>query len=231
MSQITLQNQTGELVRIAIYYKPSFARTLATVAWQIVTPPSGGQAVVPIPAGFTVYAEYSLDPNQPDPTAPGATAYTTNVLSFAETSARFLVNAAPSKDHAATGAVITQTFDGLVLNEVSILNTFGLGVVSHLQKAGHDIYAPQVLWPGSVRIEDIRNSTLYLAVAGPFVGQGGPLFDEEISLTETPILEGGTAVVTGSLWKGYSITTDSGSVASPSTGATGADSSEGKAGA
>jgi hypothetical protein len=55
-------------------------------------------------------------------------------------------------------------------------------------------------------MQDIR-STLYLAVVGQFLFQGGRLVDEEIQMTEIPILEGGTATVTGSMWKGYSITT------------------------
>jgi len=55
---------------------------------------------------------------------------------------------------------------------------------------------------------------LYLAWDGlgprdvtPPLAEGGRLVDEEIQMTETPILEGGTATVTGSMWKGYSITT------------------------
>ena len=84
-------------------------------------------------------------------------------------------------------------------------NNVAVGVLSHIQKDGHDIYSPQVLWPGAVRIEDVR-SDLYLAVVSQFVFHGSQLVDEDIQMTETPIVEGGTALVTGSMWKGYSIT-------------------------
>lgn len=205
MSQITLLNQTSELVRIAIYKKPVLVPTLETIAWQIVNPPPGGQTVVPVPEDFDVFAEYTGDPNNPDPSLPNATVYTTNTVNFGETSARFIISSVKSQDTMATGAVISQTFNDLVLNEVRLENSYGLGVVSHIQKAGQDLYAPQVLWPGGVRIEDVR-STLYLAVVSQFVFLGSRLVDEEISITETPILEGSTAIVTGSMWKGYSIT-------------------------
>jgi hypothetical protein len=206
MSQITILNQTSELVRVAIYKKPVLQPTLDTIAWQIVAPPPAGQSVVSIPAEFDAFAEYSLDLNNPDPTTPGATVYQTNVIPFNEMSARFVIGSVRSQDKQASGAVMSQVFNDLVLNEVRMENNFGVGVVSHVQKAGQDIYAPQVLWPGGVRMEDIR-TTLYLAVVSQFLYQGGRLVDEEIQMTETPILEGGTATVTGSMWKGYAITT------------------------
>jgi hypothetical protein len=153
-----------------------------------------------------VYAEYSLDPNNPDPTSPTATVNQTNTVSFLETTARFQINSATSQDKKATGAYITQSFTDLSLNEVRLENDFAVGVLSHIQKYGQDIYAPQVLWPGAVRIEDVR-SDLYLAVVSQFVFKGSQLVDEDIQMTETPIVEGGTAVVTGSMWTGYSIST------------------------
>jgi hypothetical protein len=61
--------------------------------------------------------------------------------------------------------------------------------------------------PGAVRIENVL-STFYLAVVSQFVYQGSQLLDEEIQLSETPIVEGGTAVVTGNMWMGYSISTN-----------------------
>jgi hypothetical protein len=204
MSSITIFNSTTELVRIAIYKKPVLQPTLDTIAWQIIAPPPGGHTVVPVPDDFQVFAEYSLDPNNPDPTAPDATVNTTNTVSFDETTARFQVLSVASQDKRASGSYIAQVFNDLELNEVRLENEFGLGVLSHIQKDGQDIYAPQVLWPGGVRIEDVR-STLYLAVVSQFVYKGTRLVDEEISMTETPILEGGSATVTGSMWKGYAI--------------------------
>jgi hypothetical protein len=206
MAQITIQNDSTDLVRIAIYKKPLLQPILDTIAWQIVAPPPGGQTVVPVPENFEAFAEYSLDLNNPDPTSVAATVYQTNHCPFNETSARFIVSAVRSQDKQASGAVMTQVFTELVLNEVRMENNFGIGVLSHVQKAGQDIYAPQVLWPGAVRMEDIR-TPYYLAVVSQFLFQGNRLVDEEIQMTETPVLEDGTATVTGSMWKGYSIVT------------------------
>ncbi len=206
MSQLTIINDSTDLVRIAIYKKPVLQPTLQTIAWQIVAPPPGGQTVVPIPEDYQAFAQYSLDLNNPNPTNPNITVYQTNVLPFNETSARFIISSVLSQDTQSSGAVLAQVFTDLVLNEVRMENNFGIGVLSHIQKAGQDIYAPQVLWPGGVRMEDLR-TTFYLAVVGQFQYQGSNLVDEETQMTETPILEGGTATVTGSMWKGYSITT------------------------
>ncbi len=205
MSQITLLNGTNELVRVAIYKKPSVQPTLATVAWQIVAPPPGGQTVVPIPETYQVYAEYSLDPNNPNPLSPSATVNQTNTVSFLETTAAFQILSSSSQDNKAVGASVKQVFTDLVMNEVRLENKFAIGVLSHIQKDNVDIFAPQVLWPGAVRIENVL-STLYLAVVSQFVFQGTQLMDEEIQMTETPIVEGGTALITGSMWTGYSIT-------------------------
>jgi hypothetical protein len=208
MSQITVVNNTSEVIRVAIYKKPTAQPTLATIAWQIVAPPPGGQTTVPVPEDYQVYAEYSLDANNPDPTLPSATVNRTNTVDFLETTARFQILSVTSQDKKATGAYLNQVFSDLALNEVRLENDFALGVLSHIQKDGVDIFAPQVLWPGAVRIEDVRSS-LYLSVVSQFVFQGTQIMDEEIQMTETPILEGGTALVTGSMWKGYSITTSS----------------------
>ena len=203
MSQITILNQTDdqETVRIAVYKKPIIRPTLQTIAWQIVDPPPDGLSVVNVPADYTVFAEYSMDPNNPD-----APQYTTNTIDFTELTARFEINSVDSQDKRASGAVIEQKFDDLVMNEVRITNNFGIGVWAHVQKDGVDVYPAQVLWPGGLLMEDIR-SYLYLAVVSQFTYRGDSLVQEEISLTETPILEGGTATVTGSMWTGYKITT------------------------
>ncbi|MEM1203208.1 MAG: hypothetical protein AAGN66_08265 [Acidobacteriota bacterium] len=199
MSQITLLNQTDEVVRVAIFKKPVIQPSLATIAWQIADTPPGGQAVVNVPSNFEAYARYSLDPNNPE-----ATEFTTNKIPFNETTAKFDVNSVVSQDRQASGAHLEQSFTDLVMNEVRMVNNFGIGVWGHITKDGDDIYAPQVIWPGAVLMEDIRSS-LYLAVVGQFTYKGDRLVQEEISLTETEILEGGTATVTGSMWKGYSI--------------------------
>lgn len=205
MSTITIVNQTesGEAIRVAVYKKPTAVPTLQTIAWRVVDPPpTGGQTIVTIPDDFQVYANYPSEGSDPsDPDGGNRTA----VVSFGEVTARFQINSVNTQDRQASSAAISQVFTGLVLNEVRMENHFSSGVWSHLTKGGDDVYAPQVLWPGAVRIEDVR-STLYLAVVSQFVFKGSRLVDEEIQLTETPILEGQTAQVTGSMWKGYKVT-------------------------
>lgn len=204
MSQITIVNNTddNEVVRIAIYKRPAKRPTLETIAWRVIAPPpSGGQTIVTIPQQYSVYANYSFDPDErKDPDAGSRT----RVIQFAETTARFCVQSRDSQDGRASAASLTQSFNELVLNEVRIENHFSTGVWGHITLDGEDVYAPQVIWPGGVRMEDLR-STFYLAVVAEFVNQGDRLVDEEVSITQTPILSGGTAVVTGSMWTGYSI--------------------------
>ncbi len=203
MSTITVVNKTDETVRIAIYKKPTLQPTLGTIAWKIVEPPpGGGQRVVQIPDDYGVYANYSFDPEErEDPTAGNRT----KIISFNEYTAHFVVNNSPaSQDRRANVADISQSFTRLVLNEVRIENLFNYGVWGHVTKDGDDIYAPQVIWPRGRLMEDIRAS-FYLAVVAQFVYKGSRLVEEEISITETELLEGGTATVTGSKWKGYEV--------------------------
>ena len=204
MSIITIVNdcKNGEVVRVAIYKKPVIVPTLETIAWRIISPPpNGGRTTVQIPSDYQAYANYSSDgTNRDDPDGGNQT----QILSFNEYTARFVVGSATSQDARATAATISQVFTGLVTNEVRMENQFGTGVWSHITKDGDDVYAPQVLWPGAVRMEDIRAS-FYLAVVSQFTYKGVRLVDEEISLTESELIEGGTATITGSMWDGYQI--------------------------
>lgn len=202
MPTITIINNTPEAVRIAIYRKPVLLPTLSTIAWRIAEPPpNGGQTIVQIPEDFAVFANYSFDPaTQEDPDAGNRT----NVVQFGEDTAKFVVGTVQSQDRLVNAATITQTFDGLVVNEARIENRFSCGVWGHITKDGNDVYAPQVISPGAVLMEDLRE-TFYLAVISQFVSQGDRLVEEETSLTETAILEGGTVAVSGSKWKGYAI--------------------------
>jgi hypothetical protein len=97
-----------------------------------VAPPPGGQTVVPVPEDYQAFAEYSLDPNNPDPTSPTNTVNQTNLVPINETSARFVISSVSSQGKQASGAVINQVFTDLVLNEVRIENNFGIGVLSHV---------------------------------------------------------------------------------------------------
>ena len=202
MSQITIVNTTIEAVRIAIYRKPVLLPTLATIAWRIVEPPpNGGQTIVKIPENYTVFANYSYNETErEDPNAGNRT----NLVNFAEETAKFIVSSVATQDRRANAATITQSFDGLVMNEARIENQFGYGVWGHITKDGDDVYAPQVIWPGAVMMEDLRES-FFLAVVGQFVYKGDRLVQEEISITEKEVLAGGTVSVTGSKWTGYAL--------------------------
>lgn len=203
MSDITIVNECkdGEAVRIAIYRKPVIVPTLYSIAWRIVSPPpNGGRTTVAIPSNFQAYANYSDGPDRNNPKGGNQT----QVLDFSEYTARFVVSSMPGSQPSSTVATITQAFTGLVTNEVRMENQFGTGVWSHIALDGDDLYAPQVLWPGAVRMEDIRGS-FYLAVVSPFIYSGIRLMDEETSLTEIELVVGGTATVVGSMWDGYNI--------------------------
>jgi hypothetical protein len=200
MGRITLHNNTNEVVRLAIFKLPVLRASLATVAWKIVSPPPGGSTTVNIPSGFAVLGRYSGDPARPaeldNKTAP---------VAFDETTAAFSIDAVTSQDGMATGAVIQQKFTDLVMNEVRVVNNYGIGVEVSILSDGDPIYAPQVVWPGGLLIEDVRGS-LYVAVVSQFTAKGQRLVQEEFSQTQVEVLEGGTLVVNGSQWVGYSLT-------------------------
>ncbi|WP_127165839.1 hypothetical protein [Xanthomonas euvesicatoria] len=199
MSKITLINQTDETVRLALFQKPVKNPTLATIAWQIVAPPPGGSSSVEIPSDFSVQARYSNDP-----TNPSNLDTSTRPVSFSETSASFSIDGLVSQDRRANRAVINQTFTNLVLNEVRVVNNFSIGAETTIYRGGDAIYEAQVIWPGGLFLEDVRSS-MYVAVISQFTYKGQRLVQEELSLTETEVLEGGTLIVTGSMWTGYSL--------------------------
>ncbi|MDO0843905.1 hypothetical protein [Xanthomonas campestris] len=197
MSKITLINQTDETVRLALYQKPIRNPTLATIAWQVVAPPPGGSSTVDIPSEFSVQARYSSDP-----TNPSNLDTSTKPVSFSETSASFSIDGVVSQDRRANGAVLNQAFTDLVPSEVRVFNNFSIGAETTLHRGGDAIYEAQVIWPGSLFLENIESS-MYVAVISQFTYKGQRLVQEELSLTETEVLEGGTLIVTGSMWTGY----------------------------
>jgi len=202
MSQITLINKTNETVRLAVFQKTVRNPTLATIAWRIAAPPPGGRSVIDIPSDFGLEVRYSNDPSRPANLDTSA-----KPLRFNETSAMFTIAGIASQDHRANGAVIHQTFTDLVLNEVRIANNFSIGVEASIVRGADPIYPPQVIWPGGLFMEDVRAS-LYVAVISQFTCKGDRLVQEEISRTETKVLEGESLSVTGSMWTGYAIDKD-----------------------
>jgi hypothetical protein len=200
MSQITLINHTNEIVRLAIFKQSVRTPTLASIAWKVAAPPPGGRQTITIPSDFEVLARYS-----PNPANPADLSCSTAPVVFAETTALFNITAVTSQDQMSSGAVITQSFEDLVMNEVRVINQYGIGCEVSICKAGDALYAPQVVWPGALLMEDVRSS-MYVAVVAQFTRSGQRLVQEEISLTQTEIQEGGAITVTGSMWNGYALT-------------------------
>lgn len=197
---VTLVNNTNEMVRLALFKRPVLRPGLDAVAWKIVSPPPHGQATVNIPDQYAIVGRYSGDR-----TNPSNLDMQTAALAFAETTATFSIDGVTSQDRLASGAVITQRFDELFLDEVRVVNRYGIGVEVSVLLDGSPIYAPQVVWPGGVLMEDIRGG-IYVAVVAPFTLSGQRLVQAEYSLTQTQLLEGGTLAVSGSMWEGYALT-------------------------
>ncbi len=199
MSYITLINSTKETVCLAVFQKPVLNPSLDTVAWRVVAPPPGGSTRIQIPADFGLEAQYSNDPDHPD-----VLDTTAGVVSFNETSASFSIDSISSQDRRANGAVINQKFTDMVQNEVQVVNNFSIGVQASITRGGDLIYPPQVIWPGGLFMEDVRSS-MYVAVIARFTYKGQRLVQQEVSLTETEILEGDSLTVSGSMWTGYAL--------------------------
>ncbi|MDZ4350163.1 MAG: hypothetical protein U1A22_11585 [Xanthomonadaceae bacterium] len=201
MSKITLINGTNEVVRLAIFKKAVLNPTLETIAWRVAEPPPGGTQIIEIPSDFEIFSQYSNNPSDP-----ADLSVETAHVPFAETTAQFSIESVTSQDTRATGATIIQQFNNLVLNEVRVTNNYGIGTLTTIAKDGDAIYPPQVIWPGGLFMEDVRSS-FYIAVVAQFTYKGQRLVQEEISQTQTEVLEGGSLRVEGSMWKGYALTT------------------------
>lgn len=199
MAKITLINKTDEMVRLALFMAPVLNPNLATIAWKIVSPPPGGSTTVNIPPDFAVQARYAGDPSRPSELDT-----TTAAVAFAETTAAFSIDSITSEDRQITGAVIHQIFTDLVMNEVRVFNRYPIGVEVSILKGGDPIYPPQVVWPGALLMEDVRGS-IFVAVVSQFTTKGQRLLQEEFSLTQAEVLDGGTLQVTGSQWTGYAL--------------------------
>jgi hypothetical protein len=200
VSTITLINQTDEVVRLAVYRKPVLNPGMGTIAWRIAEPPPGGQQTLQVPFEFETYARFSLDPNDPS-----ALDNETAHLKFSETTARFDIESPVREDRRSSVPTIVQKFTDLYLNEVRITNLYGLGCQVVVAMDGAAIYPPQVVWPGSVLVEDVRGAC-YVAVVAPYTTAGERLVREELELTEIEALAGSVLTVRGSQWKGYSLT-------------------------
>lgn len=199
MSKITLINRAEDMVRLALFRTPVMRPTLGVIAWKIVSPPPGGSTIVDLPADFAVQGAYSGDPSKPS-----RLDTTTAAVAFAETTAAFTIDSIGSQDQQATGAVIHQQFTDLVLNEVRVVNQYPIGVEVSILSDGDPIYAPQVVWPGGLLLEDIR-APIHAAVVSQFTAKGQRLVQEEISQTQIEVPEGATVIVTGSQWRGYAL--------------------------
>ncbi len=198
-SQITIINQTNEVIHVGVFKQPLGQASLKSIAWMIVAPPpAGGRTVISIPSNYGVYASYG---NHQDPYS----GYKTPTIEFSETTARFETVNVESPDKQVEGIILKQLFTQLVANEVHIDNNADQGVWGHITLDGSDLFAPQVIPPGTKLMEDIRGNVFYLAVLNKAVTAGQKIDVEVISDQVTPILQGQTATVTGSEWEGYAI--------------------------
>ncbi|HDS1037492.1 TPA: hypothetical protein QDZ42_000563 [Stenotrophomonas maltophilia] len=199
MSNIVLISRTADAVRLAIFQKPVCNPNLPTIAWQIAAPPPGGTLVVALPEDFSLQARYSNDQSRPENLDTSA-----KPMAFAETSAAFTIDSVMSQDRMAVGAVINQTFNDLVPNEVRVKNNYSIGVEASILRGLDPIYEPQIIWPGGLFVESVCGS-LCVAVVSPFTCKGQRLVQEEISITQTEVLEDDALVVSGSQWTGYAL--------------------------
>lgn len=200
MATVVLQNNTQEVVRLALFRTPELNPTLGSIAWQVAEPPPGGTQVIQIPSSYSVYGQYSTDAAN----LSNLNAETAH-LSFVETTALFSIEALNAPDQRSHSVVIRQLFDGLVLNQVRIANHYRSGVVGTIACGGDPIFMPQVIWPGGSFTEDLRGA-MNVAVVAPFTYKGQRLVSEEVSQTQLVVEDGATVTVTGSMWHGYRLT-------------------------
>lgn len=200
MHQITLINDTAELIRVAIFRKPTRHPHVGSLAWKVVSPPIGERSIVAIPDDYQVFVNVPTTPEeQTDPDAGSRTP----ALSITEFTSRFRVE--PENSGSGAPVSLTQIQKGLVSGELRIDNEAEVGVWPHIQQDGSDIYRPHALAPGSSFLAAQPATPFYLALIGGLSSEGCLLAGEEISTTATPILPGQSATVTGSVWSGYEI--------------------------
>lgn len=197
-STIMLKNDSDQPVRVAIFKKPVKNPHLPTIAWKIAELPPQGDQSIALPAAYEVFAEFGT------PDDPSNTTFRTDTLNFAENTARFVIESAQSQDGRADGAILKQSFDGLVINEIQVMNQFGLGVRVNIAKDGSTLYDPQIASPGSAFVEDL-GGLLYAVVINEKTSEGDRLVMEEFASNEAEVSGGITLVVTGSAWEGYAI--------------------------
>jgi hypothetical protein len=199
-SRITILNETRRIVWVAIYRRPPSRPGETAVAWAVAAAPPRGKSVIPVPGNYQIFARYSFEPE--DPLKP---VYQSRTLSLKTPAGGFAVDAI-SLDRRTWGAVLNRLSDGPGWGRIRVVNRFGIGVWSHVQQDGRDIYPPRVLPPDMAWMEDLR-SPFYLAVLRGPVQAGDRLLDEEITLSEVELDRGGTAAVRGGPRKGYEILT------------------------
>jgi hypothetical protein len=202
MSQIILRNGTQELIHVAIFRKPTRHPNLGSFAWMVVSPPPAGQSVVAIPQYYEVYVNVPTTPEERTDPNSGAR---TPAISISDFTSRFRV-----QEEAGDTVSLVQAEEGLVPGELRIDNLAGVGVWTHIQQNGVDIYRPQALAPGSSFLAAQPSTPFYLAVVSGSSREGSLLSEVEISTTTIPILPGQTATVTGSVWSGYEIEVEHG---------------------
>lgn len=198
--RITIINETRRILWVAIYRRSPLRLKEPVVAWAVVSPPPRGRSAVPVPPDYQIFARYSFDPE--DPLKP---VYQTRTFQLKRPAGGFAIDAV-SLDRHTWGAVLNRMPEGPAWGRIRVVNRFGIGVWSHVQQDGRDVYPPRILTPGMAWTEDLSTPYLLAVVSAP-VAPGERLPDEEISLSEVEIGRCGTAAVTGGPRKGYKILT------------------------
>lgn len=191
---ITINNNSEDVVRIAIFQRNYLNPNLTLVPWRIRSIPVGGSSIVPVPASYGVHVNYG-DRTDPD----GGTRSASLLIGGFE--AVIDVNSASTQDQSEVVPVLQPTSSGVVQNEIHLVSHLPYGCWAHITKDGDDIFPAQVLVPGQTLVADAR-PTYFVAVISEFVNLRTRLRDVELSSEAFPILTGQTVSVTGSMWHG-----------------------------
>lgn len=206
-ANLWIVNNTGENIRVAIFKKSFRKVSLNSIAWKIVSPPQKGHSKVPVPSTYEVFVNY---PGPGDDCGDPEAGNQTQKITLGGFTGRFIVSSEKTLDGKGVVANIAQSFQGLVPEEVHIVNQAGFGVWGHITKGCKDIFAPRRISPGSELIEDLR-ADYYIAIIEEFVKQGDELLEEEITAPAPRAIRADqTATVSGSMCEGYGIKVEEG---------------------
>ncbi|RBP51336.1 hypothetical protein [Arenicella xantha] len=197
MSLINIVNNSEDHLQLGIYTtRPT--ENVEQSAWITQSLNSHTSASFSARQKFTVHANYG------NKLAPDG-GQKTNSMQFLEGAAKFQVVNAGAEGEQNTKLKIEQLFEDLVPNKVSLHNMSNQGIWAHIERAEGGSFAPVMMSPGAVLIEDVSAMPFYLAIIKHLVTSSDEPIGELIHLPATAITSGQTATITGSNWRGYTI--------------------------